>query len=87
MHESKEPISKIHRIPDDIKAEIDSRFASGQYADDESVLREAMANLREFDEDVAKVKEAIDDWQAGDKGLPLEEAAELVRRKVEGKSG
>ena len=51
------------------------------------MLREAMANLREFEEDVAKVKEAIDDWQAGDKGLPLEEAAELVRRKVEGKSG
>lgn len=74
----------IHRIPDDVQAEIDAKVASGRYADDESVLRDAMASLREFDEDVANVQDAIDDWQAGDKGLPLDEAAELVRQKVEG---
>ena len=62
----------IYRIPDDVQAEIDARVASGQYTGDESVLREAMAGLREFDDDVAKVEEAIDDWQAGDNGLPLD---------------
>ena len=74
----------IRRIPDDVQAEIDARVASGQYKDEETVLREAMASLRDFDEDVAKVQVAIDDWQAGDEGMPLGEAAEQIRRKVEG---
>ena len=74
----------IRKIPDDVQADIDARVASGQFADQESVLREAMASLREFDEDVAKVQVAIDDWQSGDQGIPLDEAVAIVRRKVEG---
>ena len=73
----------IRKIPDDIQAAIDAKIASGQYADEETVLREAMASLQDFDEDVAKLQVAIDDWQAGDEGVPLNEAAELIRRKVE----
>lgn len=74
----------IHKIPDDVQAAIDAKVASGEYADEETVLREAMARLTEFDEDVAKVQEAIDHWQAGDEGMPVEETFEMVRREVEG---
>lgn len=74
----------IRKIPDDVQADIDARVASGQYADEEAVLREAMASLRDFDEDVAKVQEAIDNWQAGDEGMPVDDAFEMVRREVEG---
>ena len=75
----------IRRIPDDIQAAIEAKVSSGQYADEEAVLREAMASLDEFDEDTAKLQTAIQDWRSGDAGLPLDQAAELVRRKVEGR--
>lgn len=75
----------IRRIPDDIQAAIEAKVSSGQYADEEAVLREAMASLDEFDEDTAKLQTAIQDWKSGDAGLPLDQAAELVRGNVEGR--
>ena len=75
----------IRRIPDDIQAAIEAKVSSGQYADEEAVLREAMASLDEFDEDTAKLQMAIQDWKFGDAGLPLDRAAELVRGNVEGR--
>jgi Arc/MetJ-type ribon-helix-helix transcriptional regulator len=77
----------IRKIPDDVQAAIDAKVASGQYADEETVLREAMASLTEFDEDVAKVQEAIEHWQAGDEGMPVDDAFEMVRREVGDASG
>lgn len=74
----------IRKIPDDVQAAIDAKVASGQYADDETVLREALASLDEFDEDVAKLKTAIDDWRSGDVGMPIDQAVDLIRSKVEG---
>ena len=74
----------IRKIPDDVQAAIDAKVASGQYADEESVLREALASLDEFDEDVAKLTTAIDDWRSGDEGMPIDQAVDLIRGKVEG---
>ena len=74
----------IRKIPDDVQAAIDAKVASGTYADEETVLREALASLDEFDEDVAKLKTAIDDWQSGDVGMPIDQAVDLIRGKVEG---
>ena len=74
----------IRKIPDDVQAAIDAKVASGQYADEESVLREAMASLDDFDENVAKVQQGIETWQAGDEGIPIDAAFEMVRREVEG---
>lgn len=75
----------IRKIPDDVQAAIEAKVSSGQYADEETVLREAMASLDEFDEDVAKLHVAIQDWKSGDAGLPLDQAVELIRGKVEGR--
>jgi len=75
----------IHKIPDDVQAAIEAKVSSGQSTDEEAVLREAMASLNEFDEDAAKLQTAIQDWRSGDAGLPLDQAAELVRGKVEGR--
>ena len=36
----------IRRIPDDLQVEIDARVTSGQYADEQSVLREGIEMLR-----------------------------------------
>lgn len=77
--------SVIRKIPDDVQAAIEAKVSSGQYADEETVLREAMASLDEFDEDVAKLQAAIQDWKSGDTGLPIDQAVELIRGKVEGR--
>ena len=74
----------IRKIPDDVQAAIDAKVASGQYLDEETVLREALASLDEFDEDVAKLETAIDDWQSGDEGMPIDQAVDLIRGRVEG---
>ena len=77
----------IRKIPDDVQAAIDAKVASGQYSDEETVLREALASLDEFDEDIAKLRTAIDDWQSGDVGMPIDQAVDLIRGKVEGSDG
>ena len=69
-------------IPADILADIESKIASGIYPDQESVLREAMARLDEFDDDVADLQASIDKWKAGDKGVPVDDAFDMVRRSM-----
>ena len=69
-------------IPADILAAIELKIASGEYADQESVLREAMARLDEFDDDVVGLQASIDKWKAGDKGVPVDDAFDMVRRKM-----
>ena len=71
-------------IPADILAAIELKIASGSYPDHESVLREAMARLDEFDDDVVGLQASIDKWKAGDKGVPVDEAFDNVRRTMNG---
>lgn len=47
-------------IPVYILAAIEAKIASGIYPDQESALREAMAQLDEFDDDVAGLQASID---------------------------
>ena len=71
-------------IPPDILAAIETKIASGIYPDQESVLREAMARLDEFDDDVADLQASIAKWKAGDKGVPVDDAFDMVRRTMNG---
>lgn len=75
----------IRKIPDDVQAAIEAKVASGYYADEVTVLREALASLDDFDEDVAKLQTAIHDWKSGDLGVPLDKAADMIRGRVEGR--
>jgi Arc/MetJ-type ribon-helix-helix transcriptional regulator len=70
-------------IPADILAAIEAKVSTGQYPNQESVLREALAQLDEFD-DVAGLQASIDKWKSGDKGVPVEEAFDIVRREMNG---
>ena len=72
----------IHELPSDVEAAINAKVASGNYPDEITVLREALASLDEFDEDVASLQLASARWKSGDKGLPLEDAFEKVRREI-----
>ena len=71
-------------IPADILAAIEAKVSTGQYPNQESVLREALARLDEFDDDVAGLQASIDKWKSGDKGVPVEEAFDVVRREMNG---
>ena len=52
----------------------------GAYSSPDEVLRAALEALQHSDADLAKIQEAIDEWQAGDEGLPLNEAFQLIHK-------
>jgi Arc/MetJ-type ribon-helix-helix transcriptional regulator len=56
----------IRKIPDDVQAEIDARVASGQYADEESVLREGVEMLRKRDALVERLHESRRQLDSGE---------------------
>ena len=68
-------------FPTDLQEFVRQRMASGAYASEEELLRHAFHALAEEEEDLAAVREAVAEWQAGDPGVPLDEAIESARRK------
>ena len=69
-------------VPPDVQRAIDARLARGKYATPDDVLRDALRALDDEDEEVAAIREAIDDWQQGDEGLPLDEAFDQIRQSI-----
>jgi len=53
---------------------------------DKKPPREPFRPLAQEDEEVQAVREAIDDWRAGDEGVPLDEAFACIRRDVLGET-
>ncbi|MEQ8785739.1 MAG: type II toxin-antitoxin system ParD family antitoxin [Pirellulaceae bacterium] len=72
-----------YSFPPDVRQLVDLRLLSGQYGSEDDVLRDALRALVEEDEDLAAVREAIAAWRAGDKGTPLAQAIDEIRRAVE----
>lgn len=72
-------------IPRDVQELIAAQLASGRYQNEGEVLRAALRALQEASEDVAAVQDAIDAWKAGDDGLPLDQAFDLVRKDLLGR--
>jgi len=56
-------------------------MSSGKYASEDELLRVALQALSEEEEDLAAVRESIDDWRAGDPGVPLDEAFAAIRSR------
>ena len=68
-------------FPPDLQEFVRERLASGKYASEEEILRDAFQALEEEEEDLDAVREALAEWQAGDAGVPLEDAVETIRKK------
>ena len=66
------------QLPADIERLVEDRIATGAYGSADEVLRAALEALQQSDADLAKIEEAIDEWRAGDEGLPLNEAFQLI---------
>jgi Arc/MetJ-type ribon-helix-helix transcriptional regulator len=75
----------IDDLPADIEAAINAKVASGMYPNRIAVLRDALASLDEFEEDLDGLKTSIANWQAGDRGMPIEDAFALIRREMQEK--
>lgn len=71
----------IYQFPPDLEDEIKERMASGQYASQDDLFRDALRALRLQDADVTAVTQAIADMEAGDRGIPFDQFVEEFRRK------
>ncbi len=70
-----------NQFPPDLEEQLKERMATGQYASEDDVLREALRALKRQDEDVAALKEAITDMEAGDRGRSFDEFVDDFRKK------
>lgn len=68
-------------FPPDLLEFVRNQMASGKYASEEDLLRDAFQALAEEEEDLSAVGEAVAEWQAGDPGVSLDEAVETIRSK------
>ena len=68
-------------FPSEIKTMIDDRLATGKYASEDEVLQRALRALREYDETVGDIQEAMADEAAG-RLRPLHEVDDEIRRKL-----
>ena len=68
-----------YQLSEEIQQVIDERISAGEFRNADEVIQAAFDALQQSDENVAKIQEAIDDWKAGDEGLPLDEAFNLIR--------
>ena len=67
-----------YQLSADIQRLVEDRIATGAYSSPDEVLRAALEALQQSDADLVKIQEAIDEWQAGDEGLPLNEAFQVI---------
>ena len=68
-----------YTIPPDVETLVAHQMSTGRYETEDDVLRSALEALTQQDEDLAAVQAAIDEWQQGDPGVPLDEAVRLIR--------
>lgn len=69
------------QLPPDVQRDVTDWIATGHYASEAEVLRAALRALSEEQSDLAAVREAMDDLQAGDPGMPVRESFEELRAK------
>ena len=70
-----------YSFPPDVKRLVETRMASGKYASEDDVLRDALDALSAESAELDAIQAAIAEWQAGDAGVPLAEAFDAVRRR------
>jgi len=59
---------------------VEERMATGLYANEDALLCEALGALAEEESDLAAIQQAIVEMEAGDVGVPLDEAVQVIRR-------
>ncbi len=70
-----------YSFPPDVNELVCAHMSSGKYSSEDELLRVALQALSEEEEDLAAVRESIDDWHAGGLGVPLDAAFAGIRRR------
>lgn len=70
-----------YSFPPDVAQLVREKMASGKYASQDDLLRDALHSLTEEEEDLAAVRDAIAEHAAGDEGVPLDDAFVAVRER------
>jgi putative addiction module CopG family antidote len=70
-----------YAFPQDVQDLIAQQMASGRYSSEDDVLRDALVSLSQSQEDLDAVLEAVAELEAGDPGVPLGEAFNIIRKK------
>lgn len=60
---------------------IEQQLATGRFRDEEDVLQSALRKLSDEFDDWPEIKQALDALDAGESGLPLQDAILEVRRR------
>jgi hypothetical protein len=72
-----------YQFSPDVQQLVRERMASGRYSSEEALLKEALLALDERDEHLLAVREALADLDAGDDGVPLNDAFDAIRSRYD----
>jgi Arc/MetJ-type ribon-helix-helix transcriptional regulator len=70
-----------YQFPADLEERVQAHMATGRYASEDEVLRDALDTLDTVETEAQDVQAAIDAVKMGDAALPLGEAFEALRKK------
>lgn len=70
-----------YQFPTDIERHVAAWVGSGKYQSADEVLQDALRALAEEQGDWDAVEQAIAEWQAGDQGVPLQQALDELRAR------
>lgn len=70
-----------YQFPPDVQQHLTSWIASGKYGSEDDVLRAALRALAEEEDDFSAVSEALKEIEAGDPGIPLQQAFDDLRAR------
>ena len=70
-----------YELPPDVARQVRQRVASGRYANEAEVLRDALAALESRDQQLAAIQAGIDDMEAG-RVRPFNQADAEIRKQL-----
>ena len=70
-----------YAFPRDVERLVETGMASGKYATEDDLLRDALSALSAESAELEAIGPAIAEWRAGDQGVPLAQAFDDVRRR------
>jgi Arc/MetJ-type ribon-helix-helix transcriptional regulator len=74
-------VTVSYEFPSDIEALIQVHMASGIYRSHDELFRVALEHLSEEQDDVRAIQQSIDELEAGDPGIPLDDAFSQLRAR------
>jgi Arc/MetJ-type ribon-helix-helix transcriptional regulator len=72
-------LTMSYSFPPDVEKQMRDRLASGQYASEDDVLRNALSALAWEEHEASAVLEAVAALESGEKGIPLADAIAQIR--------